>query len=293
MSDLDKYKDLLNHASSEEEDEFSAFLKKSEKAQLPLGKGKDAIWDAISKDIDGKETASKKAINPWVYIGLAAAVALIISFSILFQSEPETIYFTTGLAESIETQLPDGSTVRLNANSSISYSEDWDREINLTGEAFFEVTKGDQFTVLTPLGNVKVLGTSFNVFARDQEFEVACKTGKVNVSIPSQSYSEDIIPGEMITLKSDTIKQIQRVPELMGKWQSGEFYYDNQPFSAVVAELQRQFNIEIDFDEEKEQMFSGYFTNKSLETALDMVCLPLGFQYEKVGTSKFVISENE
>ena len=79
----------------------------------------------------------------------------------------------------------------------------------------------------------------------------------------------------------------------MGKWKTGEFYYNNQPFSSVIAELQRQFNVEIEFEENKEQVFSGYFTNKNIETALDMVCLPLGFEYEKISTSKFVIRENE
>lgn len=293
MSELDKYKDLLNHNSNGSEDEFSAFLKKSEDAKIPKGKGKENIWDAISDKIDEGERTTKKTLNPWLYVGLAAAVTLIISISILFKSEPGIMQFNTGLAESVETQLPDGSKIILNASSSLSYSEDWNREVELRGEAFFEVTKGDRFIVKTTLGNVEVLGTSFNVFARDKEFEVACKTGKVNVTIPTKAFKEDITPGQIVSLKSDTVKQIQRIPELMGKWQAGEFYYDSQPLSEVVAELQRQFKIEIDFDETKKQVFSGYFTNKDLETALDMVCLPLGYSYEKVGQSKFVISENE
>ncbi|MFK7953499.1 MAG: FecR family protein [Ekhidna sp.] len=293
MSDLDKYNDLLNHDSSKNDDDFASFLKKSEGAQLPKGKGKDAIWDAISDEIEEEGSAPVRRINPWLYAGIAAAVALIISFSILFKAEAEIINIQTGLAESTEIELPDGSTVMLNASSTISYSEDWDRNIHLDGEAFFEVTKGEQFTVITPLGNVQVLGTSFNVFARNDEFEVACKTGKVNVSIPAKTFSEDITPGEIVTLKADTIKQIQRLPELMGKWKTGEFYYNNQPFSNVIAELQRQFNVEIELGENVEQSFSGYFTNKNIETALDMVCLPLGFEYEKISASKFVIRENE
>jgi transmembrane sensor len=291
MSDLDKYKDLLNHDSEEEKDEFATFLNKSGKASLPKGRGKDAIWDAIEMDIQDEPTS--RTIKPWIYVGLAAAVSLIVSLSILLNSEPEIIHLTTGLAESTQTELPDGSIVTLNAGSTISYSEDWNRELTLEGEAFFEVTKGDRFIVITRYGNVEVLGTSFNVFARDDQFEVACKTGKVNVTIPSKTYSQAITPGQIVSMKSDTVKQIQRIPALMGKWQSGEFYYDNQPFSQVVVELQRQFNIKIDFDDSKRQMFSGYFTNKSVETALDMVCLPLGYQYEKTGDSSFVISENE
>jgi transmembrane sensor len=292
MSDLDKYKDLLNHDSEEEKDEFATFLNKSGKANLPKGRGKDAIWDAIEKDIQDVPK-SRKTIKPWIFVGLAAAVSLIVSLSILFNSDPEIIYLTTGLAESTQTELPDGSIVTLNAGSTISYSEEWNRELTLEGEAFFEVTKGDRFIVTTRYGNVEVLGTSFNVFARDDQFVVACKTGKVQVTIPSKTFNQAITPGQIVSMKSDTVKQIQRIPELMGKWQSGEFYYDKQPFSQVVFELQRQFNIEIDFDDSKQQMFSGYFTNKNVETALDMVCLPLGYRHEKTGESSFVISENE
>ena len=70
----------------------------------------------------------------------------------------------------------------------------------------------------------------------------------------------------------------------MGKWQAGEFYFNHQPIEDVLEELQRQFNIEIQFEGSGSQEFSGYFTNKNLETALDMICLPLGLQYQKTGS---------
>ncbi|MFY0608553.1 MAG: FecR domain-containing protein [Cyclobacteriaceae bacterium] len=293
MSEVDKYRDLLNHETDKTEDEFAEFLKKSADAKLPKGRGKEAIWSAIEDEISGKETEEKPAVNLWAYSGIAAAVTILIAFTIVFWDSGSPINHSTSIAQSQEITLPDGSVATLNANSQLSYSEDWNREVELTGEAFFEVEKGGRFLVKTPIGNVQVLGTSFNVFDREGEFEVACKTGKVNISIPSKAYNQDITPGQIVLLESDTVKQYERLPDLMGKWKTGEFYYSEQPISDVLDELKRQFDVQIDFQQSEDILFSGYFTNKNVETALDMVFLPLGYEYEMVGEKRFVIKESE
>jgi transmembrane sensor len=80
-------------------------------------------------------------------------------------------------------ELPDGSVVLLNHNSSISYDEDFNpRRINLTGEAYFKVTTVDMpFTVTTTLGEVEVQGTKFDVISSDDQLEVEVESGKVEL----------------------------------------------------------------------------------------------------------------
>ncbi len=291
MSDLDKYRNLINHEEDGSSDELSEFLRKSSALKVPSKKSKEEIWNNIADAIE--ETGSGKDRSYiWRYVGIAASIALIAIYSVLFFSSPEQIEVATASGENTTQVLPDGSRVILNASSSISYSDDWNRELTLHGEAFFEVTEGEKFLVKTDFGNVQVLGTSFNVFARDGDFKVACKTGKVRVTVPERSVIEDIVPGQAIAINADTVKVVFRVPETMGNWQKGEFYFDHQPISEVIEELQRQFSIEIKFEGSAEQEFSGYFTNKSLETALDMVCLPLGLEYEKTGQNTFAISKS-
>src|SRR5690606_4696634 len=84
-----------------------------------------------------------------------------------------------------QVQLPDGSTVTLNAASTIEYNSlTWflRRKISLNGEAFFKVLKGPSFSVGAGKASVEVLGTSFNVKQRNDIVSVACFTGKVTVN---------------------------------------------------------------------------------------------------------------
>lgn len=304
MSDLDKYNDLINHQDNGGSDELSEFLKKSSQIEIPASKNKTAIWDKISDSIEEGQTkqTDRKSIPIWRYVGVAAAIALLAFFFIpnLKSDNAPTdtialISVSTEVGESKTQTLPDGSQVVLNASSSISYSDEWNREITLQGEAFFEVTKGEKFVVKTEFGNVQVLGTSFNVFARDGNLDVACKTGKVNVSVPKRAISEDLTPGKAITVKTDTVKVAFRVAESIGTWKTGEFYFENKPISEVFEEFERQFSIEIEQElaNEEQFLFTGYFRNdKDLEGALESVCAVMGLQYQKTGQNKFTISES-
>ncbi|MEQ8907418.1 FecR domain-containing protein [Ekhidna sp.] len=292
MDDLDKYRDLLNHQSDEVNDELSEFLKKASDAKVPSGKSKQDIWAEIEEQIDDEK---KSTIPIWTYMGIAASLLLIAAIAFLFypKGTPETLNIATALAESTTIDLPDGSKVTLNANSSISYSEDWDRKLHLEGEAFFEVVKGEQFVVKTTIGSVEVLGTSFNVFARDSTFEVACKTGKVRVNVPSKAVSEPLSSGQSIRVEIDTVKRTSLDAELVGKWQAGEFYFNEQHLSDVLSEVERQFSVSIALPDSSDYVFSGYFTNKNIDSALEMVCLPLGLAYEKTGPDTYAIRELE
>lgn len=292
MDDLEKYKDLMNHQDSEAQDELADFLRKSSQATAPFKRSKDELWSAIESAVDNpKGEKTGKLIPIWGYISIAAAIALIITFSILFGNREQAIQVLAHLGETKTEVLPDGSKVTINASSRLDYVEGQHRKLTLEGEAFFEVTAGDPFVVNTPSGSVEVLGTSFNVFARENDFEVSCKTGQVRVTIPSKSFSKIITAGEIIGLRADTIRQITRLPDMVGKWQAGEFYFDDQPITEVFMEMQRQFEIGIEYEASEEQNFSGYFTNKSIESALEMVCLPLGLTYKKIGQNTFAISK--
>ena len=294
MEELDKYKDLLNHKDqSSEEDEMAQFLRQTSNANLPKGRGKEAIWDAIASEIEGDQGAKTKKLNPWMISGIAAALLLLIVFVLTLQS-PDTTSQMHIVAESgsgLLHELPDGSMVNLNAASSIFYNEDWERTITLAGEAFFEVTEGSTFTVKTRLGSVEVLGTSFNVFARDSTFEVACKTGQVRVNIPERAIQEDLRPGDKIAARSDTVFQTSLRLEDIGTWTSGEFYFSNRPIREVLDEIERQYKTTIDIRTGDSLRFTGYFfKDADLNSTLDLICLPLGLQFEKEG-DEYVISE--
>lgn len=301
MADIDKYHQYLDGDSSPEdlEPEVLAFLEKASELQVPEGrKTKDDIWNAIDAATDSPEETIK-TIKLWpVLSGLAAAAVLFFIGLNVFESgnteiQSTPIAIATAIGEFEEITLPDGSQVSLNANSTLSYSEDWDRTLSLDGEAFFEVTKGSKFTVNTAGGSVEVLGTSFNVFARDKDLVVACKTGKVKVQVEEKAYTEVITPGETISSLKDTVKKTTIEPLMIGKWQTGEFYFDNRPVHEVLNEIQRQYKVTIKTDSLEDKMFSGYFISTAgLDMALSMVCEPLNLSYNIIDGKDVVVTSN-
>ena len=300
MKDLDKYDDQLNHKEqSPGDDEMSQFLHQSAQAGIPSGRGKQAIWESIEAALDEEEIAqeetSKKVvkINPWIAGGIAAAVLLLMVFVLTFQSvsTPEKVHIIAEADSDLTHVLHDGSTVSLNGSSSIFYDDDWDRSLSLAGEAFFEVTKGSTFKVKTPYGEVEVLGTSFNVFARDSIFEVACKTGSVHVSIPEKSIERDLKPGDKLAARMDTVFQTSLQLEEIANWTTGEFYFSNRPIREVMDEIERQYATTIDIKNGDTLRFTGYFfSDADINSTLDLICLPLGLKFEKKD-DVYIVSE--
>ena len=80
-------------------------------------------------------------------------------------------------------ELPDGSVVLLNRNSSIVFDKDFEkRNVELTGEAYFDVAAATTpFIITTDLGEVSVLGTKFNVNANEDDLDVEVESGKVEL----------------------------------------------------------------------------------------------------------------
>jgi ferric-dicitrate binding protein FerR (iron transport regulator) len=92
--------------------------------------------------------------------------------------------------EHINYQLPDGSVIAMNAESKISFNRNKfmkKRFVEMEGEAFFNIQKGGPFTIRTKSADIHILGTSFNVYSRDQAFKVSCVTGKIKVTSREQA----------------------------------------------------------------------------------------------------------
>lgn len=192
-----------------------------------------------------------------------------------------------------EYQLPDGSKVSMNADSRISWSDKTfinERNVSFTGEAFFDIAKGTPFTVETDNGSVKILGTSFNVYARGDSFKVSCFTGKVLVS--SGGKSVEISPGESAELSGNMLKNYaENYPEKIKGWINGEFYFENSSLAEVFDEIERQFNVKLASQVIKQGFFTGSFTTKDLRSALDIVCIPMDLNYEIGSNGKISITE--
>ncbi len=192
-----------------------------------------------------------------------------------------------------EYQLPDGSLVTMNADSKISFKRskfNKDRYLKLEGEAFFNVKKGKTFTISTKFADIKILGTTFNVFARENLFKVSCLTGKISVTSGNQSLI--ITPGESAAIRNGKLEKFEdKNINTISNWRVGEFYFEGASISSVFREMERQFNVTFVVTKMNDRYFTGSFTNKNLVNALDIVCIPMGLTYEIGSNSKISIRE--
>lgn len=248
------------------------------------GKVKDRIWQNINNQTEAKVRSRTSIVRLLAY-GAAAAVALLMVFTTVMSPYDTTIKTSFANTEFID--LPDGSSVAINADSKISYdvgSWEKDRTLTLEGEAYFEVEKGSLFKVKTDLGEVTVLGTSFNVFAREGKLFVQCETGKVRVT--SNQAETILTASETVKIeegrhgaKSSLDAEGQR-----SQWQLGLFSYKNTTLSIVVKELERQFDMKIKIDKNLlDQEYTGSFKIANGSDALSEVFWPLNLEYKQEG----------
>lgn len=238
-----------------------------------------------------KETAVKK-MNWLMPVGIAASLLILVIVGINFFSgkDPAQVLFAAH-GENVKTTLEDGSEIRLNDGSTLSYHvENWseERSINLTGEAFFKVEKGSPFTVHTKNGSVRVLGTQFNVRAWGSNLYVECYEGKVEVII---DYQKTILTAkEAVNVVEGSMNQNKAIIQTAPSWQNAMSRFYNEKLDEVFEELERQYNVKVQAVS-TERSFSGNFRHDDLETALRNICKPLSLNYTISEDQKTVVIE--
>ncbi|MDN5202225.1 DUF4974 domain-containing protein [Fulvivirgaceae bacterium BMA10] len=188
-------------------------------------------------------------------------------------------------------KLPDGSIVKLNADSKLTFPEVFSatsREVSLIGEAFFEIKKDSlrPFTVRTNELSTTVLGTSFNVRAyEDEDVEVALLTGKVKVSENSSSMIDIVLlPREMAIYRrnDESIEMTRFDPAEKLAWKDHTLYFNNSDFNDIIKTLERWYGVSFDvkYPDKVWDRFTGVYKNESLETVLEGMSFSLDFEFE-------------
>lgn len=298
MQDQLPHKDGLNKwingEISEQEVEGHEDLKKilsfAAHLQVPSNQLHEEAWQAFAAKLAAKEVATNSpsrvlALRYWKPTAVAAVLILLVAVYFVGWYQTPTV-IDAGRGELISQTLPDNSEVQLNAESSISYFErDWpeSRNLNLRGEAYFEVEKGSSFLVHTQWGTVAVLGTSFNVLAREGRLEVACFSGKVSVRT-LEGKEKALEAGQAAHLNSGVLGEVFpfNPPQTIG-WQKGEFYFDNTPLNHVIAVIERQYNVEVDGPTVDSRVYKGRILKEDpISVTLHRVFSPLGIIYKVI-----------
>ncbi|MDR1258484.1 MAG: DUF4974 domain-containing protein [Tannerellaceae bacterium] len=199
----------------------------------------------------------------------------------------QTVTLKTKAGMQADFDLPDGTKVYLNSGSELTYPMPYDkaeRRVNLSGEAFFEVTENPEqpFTVSARDGEilVRALGTSFNVEAynSDEIVNTTLLDGKVSISLKDNHTGKEhlacmLLPFEkaMYDVKDKTIEVKKANNKRETDWIKGVVSFKDTPLPEVLRKLSHYYDVSFEIKDPviRTYSFTGTFDNRRLEHILE------------------------
>jgi len=346
---------LSNEFTTADSEILNRWLEKSEGNKLLFDQFSD-IWLAsshnnLSKQIDSDKAwndlqnriniRNNKTINTvWNEIIRIAAVFLIalflggLGYYIIdknreLNTSPLYFEYVSPLGSRSFVNLADGSKVWLNAGSTLKYQNYFginNRELLLTGEAFFEVKKNKDlpFVVKTSEIDVIALGTKFNVKAYTEEktIETTLIEGSVKLESNSVKLADNLVlkPNDkaVFTKKSQILEltanqqqnvdegQIQRAkpkleifqsvePEPIISWKDQRWVINNEELGDLAVKLERRYDVNFIFDNEvlKEYAFRGTLEDETLEQIMEAIKLSAPVKYVIDKKTVYIIADGQ
>lgn len=218
-----------------------------------------------------------------IFIFLITVPSLLFYFSKSNSSTP--LIYTTVAADNGQISkvvLADSTVIWVNSGSSVTYNNQFstsNRDIKLTGEAYFKVTKNKDLPLIVSGGDlqVKVLGTEFCVTAypEEKDIQVILEKGKVELSSLSHSNFKQVMkPGELASFSKDkkalTITEVNT--GLFTSWKDGIINIYNLPLYEVVIKLEKRYNQKFLVDDEiKSIPYTFTIKNENLNNILSLM----------------------
>jgi len=251
--------------------------------------GTDKEWKKFAKRIENDRRKKPGVFR--IMIRVAAILLLpVIGLGLFFfysgnsgdaAYSNEKLTVVSPLGQKSKVILPDSTVVRLNSGSQLSYTPfavSSRREVTLSGEAYFEVTRDEKhpFVVVTKDYEIKVLGTKFNVrsYDCDKATETALEEGKVVITF-SNGRNYELIPGQValasntanIEIKNADIKSIVC-------WKNNVLRFSNTPVKKMIPMLEHWYGVSINVKNMEmagEKCFTMTLKTESLNEALQLI----------------------
>ncbi len=298
-------KQQKGNLSRTEQQVLEAFVEKLQKKQksheLHLTR---AHKNRIRRKIDAviAPAATQKSFPFKELLAYAACFVLLLGIAGLTYQHFSVSYVTekTGKGERRKLVLADGSTIHLNANSSITYREDFkeNRSLQLTGEAFFEVQRDKKhpFTIETGSVRTTVLGTSFNINSyTPEEPVVSVRSGKVKVEHIETQKVVYLVKNEQVVFKgSENPVTTQSINDDRLAWMQNTIALKNTSLLKTAAILENWYDVKIEFEDPAVEKLSitGKFHNEPLETVLKSIALINQLEIDTLTQNHFIIRKN-
>ncbi len=274
---LNKY--FLGEATEQEEQQILDWASSSEENRDRLFEERRLFDVALFGDADRRKNRVKRnllIIGKWS-LGVAASIIVILSVGQLWKQHQydkielamQSVSVPPGQRAQIA--LADGTTVWLNAQSTLKYDKDFglrNRDVQLDGEAFFEVAHNAElpFNVSTEMNKVRVVGTKFNVcsYSGTDFFEAALVEGTIDIYAANSAQpllrmqKDEIFYAANGTYKRSKIKSGDFL-----RWTEGLYCFDDAPLADVFSRLEKYYSVE--FVVNNSQVLNYYCTGKFKE----------------------------
>ncbi len=303
MDKITLYRFFAGEASENEKSRIKAWLEEDEAHHQQLLDERayfDAMLLADDKALEQRRPASYLLRRIGVQAARWAAVlvlAFAVSYWLLEQRQavvPEGAVNVVNvpLGQRTELMLADGTKVYLNAGSTLSYPSAFGqdgRQVELDGEAYFEVTRdeGKPFVVHTQMCDVEVLGTKFNVEAYSEQnaFSAALMEGRVKVG--NNYRTSDVVylaPNERVKLKGGEL-DVERIDDYdVYRWREGLICFTDENFVNLMKRIEKYYGVKLVVEnrELSKHSFSGKFRiSDGVDNLLRVLRRDVRFNYER------------
>ena len=262
----------------------------------------DHAWRRLSQRIDQEPIVHKKrpkSRSLFVYKIAATVCLFVATAAVLFKIIPGSTHeqhatiVRNSKGNNTRILLPDSSTVWLNANSTLEYTNEFGnttREVTLKGEAFFDVKKDNKaFIVKTDKMQVHVKGTRFNVeaYKKNGTVKTTLEEGKVELHVGGSNKFFTMKPGDQIILDTRlndvVVKKVNAFD--VSAWKEERLVFDNTPLSEVIAKLENRYKVNIKIDSKKalRERLSMTIEQEDIEEVLDLIKLSSRLQIKMEG----------
>lgn len=286
---MDRYQQLTialfeGRITPEEEHELSAFLDSDASAsskmhtwdnawqlRQPVSDHVDALWQDFLQQIPTTQQVVPMWRRPVVrWVAAACLLVLMMVPSLLWLSHPGSLSHhltaTATLPQATVVQsvndivfvtLPDSSRVVLNMGSTLSYAPDFgnkDRQVQLTGEAYFEVEKDTQhpFVVSADGLKIRVTGTRFNVAAYEESTQTTVSLLEGSVQVTNPVFEADLVPDEKLVYTRASKELVKRLCDAQASiaWLDGNMDYERVRLEELLSRLARMYREPIYIEDE-------------------------------------------
>ena len=263
----------------------------------------DDAWSRFMDKVSAEQETEQTPVRPagrtmslgnYGWMKAAAVLVMLIGGGWLYYvtAGPGSMITEQAGDQTLVANLPDGSTVTLNRNSSITYPARFrgnERNVTLHGEGFFNITpdKSKPFIIDADHNSIKVVGTSFNVKTNEERTEVIVETGIVEVA--KQKNAIRVMPHEQALVTAAKAMPVKSAvqDELYNYYRTKKFVCNGTSLKRLVEILNEAYDTHISIGNPKlvETEIRTTFDEGSLDETLNVIKMTYGISVEKSGNT--------